>query len=185
MAYIRERETAEGVKYQVVWREVVRDDFGMPVSPPRARSHQQTYANYRDAKARRDELNAQSHQPHAAATDFVKTREAADLPFGHYARAWLDSLKIQVATGDLSQHTLDGYRDRLGVYALPEFMAYESLGAHDVGRKARQDHGDEKAAQPRADCAQADGGQGVAPAEHRTVRRPVPRLAMTDFESWT
>ena len=27
-------------------------------------------------------------------------------------------------------------------------MAYESLAAHDVGRKARQDHGDKEAAQP-------------------------------------
>ena len=34
---------------------------------------------------------------------------------------------------------------------------YESLAAHVVGRKARQDHGDEEAAQPRADCAQVDG----------------------------
>jgi len=35
--------------------------------------------------------------------------------------------------------------------------AYESPAAHDVIRKARQDHGDEEAAQPRADCAQAEG----------------------------
>jgi len=35
-------------------------------------------------------------------------------------------------------------------------MAYESLAAHVVGRKARQDHGDEEEAQSRADCAQAD-----------------------------
>lgn len=35
--------------------------------------------------------------------------------------------------------------------------AYESLAAHDVGRKARQD-GNEEAAQSRADCAQANGG---------------------------
>jgi putative transposase len=35
---------------------------------------------------------------------------------------------------------------------------YESLAAHVVGRKARQDHGDKEAAQSRTDRAQADGG---------------------------
>jgi putative transposase len=41
-------------------------------------------------------------------------------------------------------------------------MAYESLAAHDVGMKAQQDRGDEEAAQPRADCAQVDGGRSTA-----------------------
>ena len=36
--------------------------------------------------------------------------------------------------------------------------AYESLAAHVVGRKARQDYGDEEAAHPGAGCAQVDGG---------------------------
>jgi hypothetical protein len=39
---------------------------------------------------------------------------------------------------------------------------YESLAAHEMGRKARQDIGDEEAAQPRADRAQADGGGSTA-----------------------
>jgi len=39
---------------------------------------------------------------------------------------------------------------------------YESLAAHDVGRKARQDHGDKETAQPRAGRAQADGGRSAA-----------------------
>jgi putative transposase len=41
-------------------------------------------------------------------------------------------------------------------------MAYESLATHDVGRKARQDHGDKEAAQPGADRAQADGSRSAA-----------------------
>ncbi len=39
-------------------------------------------------------------------------------------------------------------------------MAYESLAAHVVGRKAPHHH-DEETAQPRASCTQADGGRSA------------------------
>jgi hypothetical protein len=51
MAYIRTREIGERVdgkpvvKHQVVWRETVRDDFGVPLTPPHARSHKQTFTS--------------------------------------------------------------------------------------------------------------------------------------------
>jgi putative transposase len=51
-------------------------------------------------------------------------------------------------------------------------MAYESLAAHDLGRKAQQDHGDEEAAQPRANCAQADGSRSAAAASPGNTEPP-------------
>jgi hypothetical protein len=62
MAYIRTHDTklrrkGKVVKtYAVVWREPVRDDFGLPTGQLRAR--RETYPTREAAEARRDELNA-------------------------------------------------------------------------------------------------------------------------------
>lgn len=70
MAYIRTHETTarrngKPVKtYAVVWREPVRDEFGIPVplnpdhpdGPKQMRARRETYAHREDAEARRDEL---------------------------------------------------------------------------------------------------------------------------------
>ncbi|WP_267294354.1 N-terminal phage integrase SAM-like domain-containing protein [Mycobacterium hackensackense] len=49
------------------------------------------------------------------------------MPFGHYARLWLDAQAIRVADGKLKQSTYDGYVGLLHRYVLDEF------GAHAIG----------------------------------------------------
>lgn len=75
MAYIRSYDTTQKRKgktvkrYEVVWREPVRDQFGLPVpanpdhpdGPKRTRSRQESYLTREAAEARRDELNAAKH----------------------------------------------------------------------------------------------------------------------------
>jgi integrase len=135
MAYIRTHETkqrARGkpvLRYEVVWSEPVRDDFGLPVpkylnrpnGPKLIHKRQESYSSRADAEARRDELNAARHTTGTAG--LAKQRKAGDLPFGHYARAWLDSQRVKGAGAKLKAQTVDGYEQRLAVYALPEFCA--------------------------------------------------------------
>lgn len=140
MAYIRKHETKQRDNrgrpvstYTVEWREVIRDDFGLPVpkrpgGPPATRFRRETYAKRDDAEARRDELNAARHTTGTAS--LADQRAAGDLPFGHYARAWLDAQRVKAASGDkLRAETVDDYARRLAVYALPEFgsMAIASI----------------------------------------------------------
>lgn len=123
MAYIRAHETKQKRKgkpiktYAVVWREPVRDDFGLPTGQLRAR--RETYSTREAAEARRDELNAARHT--TGTTALAEQRKAGDLPFGHYARAWLDSQRVKAASGKVKAETVDGYASRLAVYALPDF----------------------------------------------------------------
>ena len=135
MAYIREhvtkaRDNGKPIKrYQVVWREVVRDDFGLPLpkypnrpaGPKLTRAQQETYGRREDAEVRRDELNAARHTSSTA--NLAEQRKAGDLPFGHYARAWLDSQRLKVAGGKLKADTLAEYERLLASHALLEFGA--------------------------------------------------------------
>ena len=115
---------------------MVRDEFGLPVpkdparldGPKLTRAAQESYASRTEAEARRDELNAARHTTGTAS--LADQRKAGDLPFGHYARAWLDSQRVKAARGDkIRAATVDGYEKRLAVYALPEFgvMAIGSI----------------------------------------------------------
>jgi integrase len=123
MAYVRAHETKQKRNgkpirtYAVVWREPVRDDFGLPTGQLRAR--RETYPTREAAEARRDELNAARHTTGTSA--LAEQRKAGELPFGYYARAWLDSQRVKAASGKLKADTIDGYEKRLAVYALPEF----------------------------------------------------------------
>jgi hypothetical protein len=131
MAYIRERVTrthdnGKPVKHYVVaWRETERDGFGLPIpkhpnrpdGPKRTRAQQETYDSRDKAEARRDELNAARHTTGPA--NLTQQRRVGDLPFGHYAREWLDSQRLKVAGGKLKAGTLA----ELASHALPEFGA--------------------------------------------------------------
>ena len=123
MAYIRAHNTStkrkgKSVKtYAVVWREPLRDAFGLPTG--RERSRQETHPTREAAEARRDELNAARHTIGTSA--LADTKKAGELPFGYYARAWLDGQRVKVASGKVKADTVDGYEKRLSVYALPEF----------------------------------------------------------------
>lgn len=123
MAYVRAHETKQKRNgkpirtYAVVWREAVRDDFGLPTGQLRA--CRETYSTRDAAEARRDELNAARHT--SGTTALAEQRKAGELPFGYYARAWLDAQRIKAASGKVKADTIDGYEKRLAVYALPEF----------------------------------------------------------------
>jgi len=123
MAHIRTYETTERRKgkpvrvYRVVWREPVRDKFGLPTTKTRAR--QENYPTREAAEARRDELNAARHTTGTSA--LAEQRKAGEQPFGYCARAWLDAQRVKVASGRVKAATVDGYAARLAVYVLPEF----------------------------------------------------------------
>ncbi|OZG27698.1 site-specific integrase [Williamsia sp. 1138] len=106
MAYIRAHETnqrrnGKAVKrYEVVWTEPVRDAMGLPVSvdpttptgKKRQRSRQESYATREAAEERRDQLNAARRTATGTAT-LADQRKAGDLPIGHYAREFIESMR--------------------------------------------------------------------------------------------
>ncbi|MCU1643376.1 MAG: integrase [Nocardia sp.] len=130
------------------------DEFGLPIpadpNRPNGRKkqvqQQETYPNREAAEARRDELNAARHTTGTSA--LAEARKAGDLPFGYYAKAWLDSLQVKVKQGRLKQNTLDGYEANLQRYALKMFSskAIAAITPHDceeflaalVRQKSRQ-----------------------------------------------
>ncbi|WP_459956087.1 tyrosine-type recombinase/integrase [Mycobacterium avium] len=113
-----ERRKGKPVRvYRVVWREPVRDKFGLPT--PQTRARQENYPTREAAEARRDELNAARHTTGTSA--LAEQRKAGEQPFGYYARAWLDAQRVKVASGRVKAATVDGYAARLAVYVLPEF----------------------------------------------------------------
>jgi hypothetical protein len=63
----------------------------MATDPMDRKSHgqQETYDNLPDTEARRDELNAARHTKGTAG--MAAQRKDGEMPFGHHARAWLDS----------------------------------------------------------------------------------------------
>lgn len=140
MAHIRERITKERengkpVKvYEVVWTETASDEFGLPIPRDPARpngpklttSHQLTYRNRPEAEIKRDELNARKHTRTSGMAEQIK---AGELPFGHYVRAWLDSMKLKVARGRLKADTAEEYGRVLANGAIPQFgsMAIASI----------------------------------------------------------
>jgi integrase len=120
MAYVRAHETKQKRNgksirtYAVVWREPVRDDFGLPTGQLRAR--RETHATRDAAEARRDELNAARHT--TGTSGLAEQRKAGELPFGYYARGWLDAQALKVAQGKLKQRTVDEYDRLLRTYIL-------------------------------------------------------------------
>lgn len=106
MAYIRAHETNQRRKgkalkrYEVVWTEPVRDAMGLPVpvdptnpnGKKRQRSRQESYSTREDAEERRDQLNAARRTSTGTAT-LADQRRAGDLPLGHYAREFIESMR--------------------------------------------------------------------------------------------
>lgn len=131
MAHVRVRETKKRNKgkpvlaYVVEWREQLRDDFGLPVpvnpahpnGPKRMRSRQETYDDRDAAQARVDELNAAKHTTGTSA--LAQAKAAGELPFGHYAKAWLQQQDVKVASGKLKADTVAEYARELRTYVLP------------------------------------------------------------------
>ncbi|MGD9621224.1 MAG: tyrosine-type recombinase/integrase [Mycolicibacterium sp.] len=146
MAYIRDHETATRRKgkpvkrYEVIWREPVRDGFGLPIprnpakpdGAKKMRSRQESYPTREAAQARVDELNAARHT--TGASTLAEQKKAGDLPFGHYAQSWVESQSVKVATGRLKASTLAEYERQLKYYALERFgpRAIASITPHDL-----------------------------------------------------
>src|SRR5262245_54483851 len=97
MAYIEVHETRQRRdgkpvnRYAVIWREPVRDSFGLPTG--RTRNRSERYPTREQAQARVDELNAARRT--TGTTALAEQRKAGDVPFGYYARAWLDSQRVK------------------------------------------------------------------------------------------
>jgi integrase len=135
LAYVRahttkQKRNGKPVKtYAVVWREPLRDHFGLaipensdhPDGPKQMRARRETYPTREAAEARRDEINAARHT--IGTSGLAEQRKAGDLPFGYYARAWLDSQRVKAASGKVKPDMVEGYEKRLAVYSLPEFGA--------------------------------------------------------------
>ncbi|UJL28866.1 site-specific integrase [Mycolicibacterium vanbaalenii] len=159
MAYVRahgtkQRRNGKVVKtYAVVWREAVRDEFGLPTGATRAR--RETYPTRDAAEARRDELNAAKHT-YAGTSALAEQRAKGEQPFGFYARAWLDAQAVRVASGKVKQRTVDEYERQLHTYVLGELGSLavaavtpahlEKLLTGLVRKQSRQ--GDRKAVTP-------------------------------------
>lgn len=122
MAYIRSYDTTQKRKgktvkrYEVVWREPLRDAFGLPTG--NVRSRQESYPSREAAEARRDELNAAKHSRGTGV--LADAKKAGELPFGYYAQGWLGAQSVKVAQGKLKQRTVDEYDRLLRCYVLRE-----------------------------------------------------------------
>lgn len=130
MAYLRvndtnQRHNGKPVKrYAVIWREPVRDDFGLPVpenpnhpdGPKRMRNRSERYPTREAAQARVDELNVAKHTTGTSA--LADAKKAGELPFGYYARGWLDQQVVKVSQGKLKARTADEYGRLLRGYVL-------------------------------------------------------------------
>lgn len=146
MAYIRASDTkgrrnGKALKrYEVVWREPVRDSFGLPVplnpahpdGAKKMRARQESYPTREAAQARVDELNAARHT--TGTNTLAEQRKAGELTFGHYAQSWVESQSVKVATGRLKSSTLDEYERVLKCYVLDQFgpKAIASITPHDL-----------------------------------------------------
>lgn len=123
MAYIKAHDTKQKRKgktmkrYEVVWREP------HPVTG-KTRFRQESYPTRELAEQRRDELNAAKHTV-SGTSALADAKKAGQLPFAHYAQAWLSAQRVRAASGGgkLRPDTVEGYEKRLAVYALPEFGA--------------------------------------------------------------
>ena len=133
MAYVRAHETKQKrngkpVKtYAIVWRESVRDEFGLPIpinadnpdGPKQLRARRETYPTREAAEARRDELNAAKHGPGGTGA-LAEQRARGEQLFCFYARGWLDAQQVRVASGKVKQRTLDEYDRQLRCYVLDD-----------------------------------------------------------------
>lgn len=131
MAYLKvndtnQRHNGKPVKrYAVIWREPVRDDFGLPVpenanhpdGPKRMRNRSERYPTREAAQARVDELNVAKRTTGTSA--LADAKKAGELPFGYYARGWLDQQVVKVSQGKLKARTADEYGRLLRGYVLP------------------------------------------------------------------
>ncbi|BBY84855.1 prophage integrase [Mycolicibacterium tokaiense] len=61
------------------------------------RARQESHPTREAAEARVAELNAAKHT--TGTSTLAEQRKAGELPFGHYARGWLDAQAVKVRAG--------------------------------------------------------------------------------------
>ncbi|MDP0398912.1 site-specific integrase [Tsukamurella strandjordii] len=172
--------------YVVVWKETMRDEFGMPVPEDPARptgrkkksQHQRTFATYAEAEQFEDDLRARRHR--TAATSTSATLKAGDLPFAHYARAFFDSL-----AGTIKPDTIAEYEATYRRYLAPVFgsRAVATISPTDVRKfrtallspRPRRDYNTRTPAEERAcraDDAQAEQNNAATKQARSTPTAP-------------
>jgi integrase len=112
MAFIRKRTTSDAVtRYQVVWREPVRDEYGAPTG--RTRQTSETFDTERAAKRHlrkvETELDSAAGNPSAA-------QAKAATPLGAYAKMYFDGL-----VGSVDPSTIEGYAKVYRTHIAPTF----------------------------------------------------------------
>jgi integrase len=80
------------------------------------RNRSERYLTRDAAQARVDELNAARHTTGTSA--LADAKKAGELPFGYYARGWLDAQVVKVSQGKLKARTADEYARLLRSYVL-------------------------------------------------------------------
>lgn len=121
MAHIRKRtsKAVDGqgnpvVRFQVVWYEPVRDDFGAPTGKLRQTS--ETFDTER--KAKRHLRKVEDQLEGARGVDPSSAKAKANKPLGEYAKQYLDSL-----AGQVDGSTVDGYAATYRAHIGPVFGA--------------------------------------------------------------
>lgn len=119
MAHIRKRKSkvldSQGnaiVRYQVVWYEPVRDDFGAPTGKLRQTS--ETFDTER--KAKRHLRKVEDQLESARGVDPSSSKAKANKPLGEYAKQYFDSL-----AGQVDGSTVDGYAATYRAHIAPVF----------------------------------------------------------------
>ena len=128
MAYVRKRTTSSGaVSYQVVWREPVRDEYGAPTGKFKQTS--ETFPTERKAKAHQRMVDTELDS--ARGIDPSAAKAKANLPLGHYAKQYLDSL-----AGQIDPTTIEGYEKLYRTHIGPVFGSkpVASITTADVAR---------------------------------------------------
>jgi integrase len=171
MAHIRKRTSktvdSEGnsvVRYQVVWYEPVRDQFGAPTGKLRQTS--ETFDTERKAKRHLHKVEDQLES--ARGVDPSSAKAKAAKPLGEYAKQYLDSL-----AGQVDSSTVDGYAAIYRAHIGPLFGStpVASITTADVARFRAQ------LLAPHAERSYVTRGQsrpnpkGSKPSKRRTVTR--------------
>ena len=134
MAHIRKRTgkavDSQGnslVRYQVVWYEPVRDEFGAPTGKLRQTS--ETFDTER--KAKRHARKVEDQLESAKGVDPSSAKAKAAKPLGEYAKQYLDSL-----AGQVDSSTVDGYAAIYRAHIGPVFGStpVASITTADVAR---------------------------------------------------
>lgn len=100
------------VRYQVVWREPVRDEFGAPTGKFKQTS--ETFDAERKAKAHKRKVENDLDNTHGVDPSTAKAK--ANRPLGEYAKQYLDGL-----VGTVDDETINGYAKVYRTHIAPVF----------------------------------------------------------------